>query len=42
MNDWTSERIAALSTEEIKSFRKNAFARGAEKIVEMCDAELLR
>ena len=42
MNDWTPDRIAALSTDQIKSFRKNAFDRGAVQIVEMCDSELLR
>jgi hypothetical protein len=40
--DWTTDRIAALSTDQIKSFRKNAFDRGATKIVEMCDLEMSR
>src|SRR5436190_20422702 len=42
MTDWTPERIAALSTDQIKSFRKNAAERSATAIVEMCDSELSR
>jgi hypothetical protein len=42
MKDWTPEDIAALKTEEIKSFRKNASNRNAINIVEMCDLELSR
>jgi len=37
---WTPERIAALSTQEIKDLASNASARGRDDVAELCQKEL--
>jgi hypothetical protein len=39
---WTTEKIAKLSTEEIKALRANAAQRGEGEVVRLCDEELSR
>jgi hypothetical protein len=41
MVDWTVEKIAALSTEDLKSLRANAAAKSNQQLIDLCDAELL-
>jgi len=40
--DWTSERIATLSIEQVGRLRENALRLGKEAVVELCDAEIDR
>ncbi len=42
MADWTFERIAELSIEQVKSLRANALKRTENAVVELCDAEMAR
>jgi hypothetical protein len=42
MVDWTSERIAELSIEQVKTLRENAKKQGSNAVIEMCDAEIGR
>jgi hypothetical protein len=42
MMEWTSEKLSAYSTEQIKTLRENASRKGNADVVAMCDAELLR
>jgi len=37
---WTPERIAALSTQEVKDLASNASARGRDDVAELCQKEL--
>jgi hypothetical protein len=39
---WTAEKIAKLSTKQIKVLRANAAQRGGEEVVRQCDEELAR
>jgi hypothetical protein len=39
---WTPERIAELSSAQIKTLRSNAVRNGKSDVVGLCDAELLR
>src|SRR5260370_33677953 len=42
MDDWTSERVAKLPMEQVKSLRENARRRGENAIVELCNTEIDR
>jgi hypothetical protein len=42
MAQWTKDRIADLSSDQIKSLRENAAKYGRPEIVDLCDEELLR
>jgi hypothetical protein len=42
MVDWTLEKIAKLSVDDVKSLRSNASNKKVQKVVELCDAELAR
>ena len=42
MIEWTSEKLADHSPEQIKALRENALKRGNAEIVALCDAELAR
>jgi len=39
---WTAEKIAGLGVDQVKDLRGNAAKRGAQGIVDLCDAELVR
>jgi hypothetical protein len=39
---WTGEKIAELSTDDIKTIRNNAINKGANDVVALCDTELLK
>ena len=40
--EWSTERVAARSTDEIKSLRENAIRAGETEIVALCNSELAR
>ena len=42
MMEWTTEEIAKLTHEAVKSLRENAAKRGKQDIVARCDADLVR
>ena len=42
MVDWSPERVAALSVEDIKALRINAEKNGASDLVNLCEAELVK
>jgi hypothetical protein len=42
MDDWTSERVAKLPIEQVKSLRENARRRGENAVVELCNTEIDR
>lgn len=40
--EWTADRIAGLTLDQVKSIRKNAAKRGAQGTVDLCDVDLAR
>lgn len=40
--EWTAERIARLTCDEVKTLRKNAATRKAQQTVDLCDVDLAR
>jgi len=42
MIEWSPQRIAALSTEDLKNLRANALRKAGKSIIELCDAEIER
>ena len=40
--EWTAERIAGLMLDQVKTLRENAAKAGAQRTVDLCDAEQVR